>query len=63
MKNAFYFALNVIFVIMTFPFLLLLFGHVEKNLDEKDKINFKNYDVTTWETNNCNSHIAQYIEK
>ena len=27
------------------------------------KINFKIYDVTTWETNNCNTHIAQYLNE
>ena len=25
--------------------------------------NFKFYDVTAWLTNNCNTHIAQYVEK
>ena len=29
----------------------------------KDHINFENYDVTSWLTNNCNTHIAQYISK
>ena len=29
----------------------------------KYKINFKIYDVTTRETNNCNIHIAQYLKK
>ena len=32
-------------------------------LDYKDKINFKNYDVPTWLTNNHNTHIAQYPMK
>ena len=26
-------------------------------------VNFKFYDVTAWLTNNCNTHIAQYLEK
>ena len=30
---------------------------------EIDKVNFKIYDVTAWLTNNCNTHIAQYLEK
>ena len=34
-------------------FLSRLFGHVKKRLDQKDKVNFKIYDVTTWLTNNC----------
>ena len=25
--------------------------------------NFKNYDVTTWLTNNCDAHITQYLKK
>ena len=37
----------------------LLFGHVEKRLDWKDKFNFIIYDVTTWESYICNRHIAQ----
>ena len=28
-----------------------------------DKVNFKIYDVAAWLTNNCNSHIPQYLEK
>ena len=32
-------------------------------LDQKAKVNFKIYNVTTWETNNCNIHIAQYLRK
>ena len=36
------------------------FGHVEKQLDKKAKVNFKTYDVTNWEINNYNIHIAQY---
>ena len=26
-------------------------------------VNFKIHDVTTWLTNNCNTHIAQYLTK
>ena len=40
-----------------------LFGHVAKRLDKKDKADFKFYDVTVWLTNNCNTHIDQYLEK
>ena len=35
----------------------------KKRLDEKDEVNIKIYDVTTWLTNNCNTHIAQYFKK
>ena len=27
------------------------------------KINFQIFDVTIWETNNCYTHIAQYLKK
>ena len=27
------------------------------------KVNFKFYDATAWLSNNCNTHIAQYLEK
>ena len=39
------------------------FGHVAKWLDKKDKVNFMFYDVTAWLTSDCNTHIAQYLEK
>ena len=51
MKNAF-FILEALFVLKKF-----------KQLDYKDKINFKIYDVTTWETSNCNTHIVQCLNK
>ena len=38
-----------------------LFGHIEKRLDQKNKVNFKIYDVTIWETNNCFPHISQHL--
>ena len=63
MKNAFYFPWKALFVPKMFKFLSQLFGHVAKRLDKKDKINFKFYDVTAWLTNNCNTHIAHYLEK
>ena len=61
MKNAFYFILKAFFALKIFKFLSQLFGHVRKQLDEKDKVNFEINDVTTWFTNNCNAHIAQYL--
>ena len=33
--------------------------YLTKQLDKKDKVNFKFYDVTAWLTNNYNAHIAQ----
>ena len=63
MKNTFYCTLKSIFVLKVFTFLSWLFGRVEKLPDEKDKINFEIYDVTTWSTNNCNTYIGQYLKK
>ena len=34
------------------------FGHVEKLLDEKAKVNFKISDVIDWEKNDYNAHIT-----
>ena len=45
-KNAFCFTLKVLFVLKIFKF----------------KLNFKFHDATTWETNNCATHIAQYLK-
>ena len=37
------------------------FGHVEKQLDQKNKISFKIHGVTTWLTSNYDAHIAKYL--
>ena len=58
MKGAFYFALKAFFVLKIFNFFSWLSGQVEKQLDQKDKVSFKFYDVTAWETSNCKIHIA-----
>ena len=63
MKNAFRLTSKAFFVIKIFKFSSRLLGHASKRLDQKDKINFKIYDVTAWLTNNCDTHIAQYLEK
>ena len=63
MKNAFYFTSKALFVLKILKFFSWLFSHVAKRLDKEDKINFKFYDVTAWLTNNCDTHIAQTLEK
>ena len=63
MKNIFTFFISALFVLKIFKFLYWLFSHVQKRLVWKDEVKFKIYDVTTWETNNCNTHIAQYLTK
>ena len=50
MKSAFYFTLKDFFVLKIFKCFSWIFGHVGKRLNYKDKVNFKIYDVATWET-------------
>ena len=47
----FYFILKPLFVCKIYKFL--------SQLDEKDQVNFKIHDVTTWFTNHFNAHISQ----
>ena len=47
MKNA-YFTSLALFVLKIFKFLSWLFGHIAKQLDSKDRVNLKFYDVTVW---------------
>ena len=63
MKNVFYLTSKALFVLKIFKFLSWLFGHVATQLDEKNQFNFKFYDATAWFTNNCNTHIVEYLEK
>ena len=51
MKNAFYFTLKALFVFKRFNCLFWFFGHVVKGLSQKDKVNFKIFDVIIWLTN------------
>ena len=44
-KNTFYFILKDLFVFKIFK-CLDFFGHVEKRVDKKAKVNFKIYNVT-----------------
>ena len=62
-KNTFYFPSKALFILKMFKFLSWLFVHVPKQLDQKDKVNFKFCDITAWLTNNRDTHIAQYFEK
>ena len=63
MKNDFYFTSKALSVLKIFKFLSWLFDHEVKRLEKKDKVNFNFFDVIAWLTNNCNTHIAQYIDK
>ena len=46
-KNAFYFTLKALLVLMIFKFLSWHFDHVEKQLDLKDHVNLESYYITT----------------
>ena len=59
-NNAFYFILKAPFVL---KIVQIFFGYLEKRLDKKAKVNCKIYDVTNWNTNNYNKHIARYLKK
>ena len=62
-ENAFYFMLKALFVLKIFTFCPDFFGHAEKRPDKNAKVNFKLNDVTYWETNNYNTHVADYLKK
>ena len=58
--------LKALSILEMFTFLSWRFGHEEKPLDKKAKVNFEIYDVTDWIKNNDNSdntHIAQQLRK
>ena len=59
-KNT-YFMSKVPFFLKIFKFLSWLFGHVAKQLEKKDKVNFKFYIVAAWLTKKFNTHITQYL--
>ena len=59
-KNGFYFTLEAIFVLKISQFLSGIFYHLENQLNENHKVNFKLYDATVSKTNNCNT---QYLKK
>ena len=61
-KNAFCSILKSLFVLKIFKFLSHFLVMQEKRLDQKDEVSFK-VSVTTYFTNNCNTHIAQYLTK
>ena len=56
MKNALYFIWKALFVLEILTFLSWSFGHIEKQFDQNDEVNFKIHDVTTSLTKNCNRH-------
>ena len=63
MHNAFRFILKSLFVLTILKLLTWLLDHVGKRLENKPKVNLQIYDITTWLTNNYNTHTAQYLKK
>ena len=63
MKNAFYFNLKALFVLKVFKFWPDFSDHARKRLDKKAKVNFQIYGASYLETNNYNTHIAEYFKK
>ena len=62
MKNASNFLIKAFFVLEIFTSLFWLFRYVEKQLDEKAKVNFKVQQIIDWTTNNYNTHIFQEVK-
>ena len=60
MKNVYLFYLIVSFRSQDIYIFVLNFCDLEQRFDQKNKVVFKIYDVTTWETNKCNTHITLY---
>ena len=62
MKNAFLFDLKKLFSFFRcLSFRPKFSGSARKRLIKKFKVNFKFHDVIYWETNDYNTHIAQYL--
>ena len=61
-KNAFCLTLKALSVYEIFQISLWIFGRAGKLLDKKAMLNFKNYNVTNWLTNDYNTHTARYLK-
>ena len=62
MKNAFISPQKLFLFLRYLIFLSWLFNHIAKQLDLKDEVNLKFYDVTAWLINNC-IHILSNISR
>ena len=63
MKNAFYFILEAFLFSRYLIVLPDIFSHERTRLGRKAKVYFKIYDITNWEKDNFNTHIAQWLKK
>ena len=57
MKNGFYFTLKAFFV------LKIIFWSYRKTIWLERSGCFQIYDVTSWLTNSCNTHVTQYLKR
>ena len=62
MKCAFYFFLIALLVLKISVFCPDFFGYIWKRMEDKAKVNFKIYNIISWETTNT-QYIAQYIKR
>ena len=62
-EKLFFFHVKISFRSQDINFCSDIYGYERKQLIKKPKINFKIYYLTHWETNNCNTHIVQYLKK
>ena len=58
MKNAFSFILKALFILKIFKLLSRLFYNAEKQVGQKDQVNFNIYEVATWEKNHYNTLLS-----
>ena len=64
MKDAFYFTLKALFVLLRYlNFCPDFYGHAGKQPNKKTKVNFKIYGIKNCEANNYNLHLTPYIKK
>ena len=60
LKNTFYFIVKALFVLEIFKFCPDFLGHVGKQLDKMVILKINDVKLST---NNCNTHISQYLKK
>ena len=63
MKNEYLFHLKSSFSSQDIYTFVLTFSSCIKTALSENKVNFKTYDGTIWETNSCNTKIAEYTHR
>ena len=63
-KDGWCFTLKALFVLLRYlSFCPDFCSQVGKWPGKKTKVNFKIFEVKSWEANNCNIHFTQYLKK